>query len=168
MRRRASGLGVVLVLWLMTVALPAMAAQPKASFVYVDKSEREIFVFAGRELLLHHRVALGRSPVGHKQQEGDKRTPEGRYLLDWKNPNSRYYRSIHVSYPGTADRQSARSRGVSPGGDIMIHGQPNGSPLPAAQLQAVDWTDGCIALTNVQMDALWEVIDTPVPILIVP
>ncbi len=166
--RCASALGMVLALWLGTVALPARAAKAKASFVYVDKSEREMFVFAGRELLLHHRVALGRSPVGHKQQEGDKRTPEGQYLLDWKNPNSRYYRSIHVSYPDTADRQSARNQGVSPGGDIMIHGQPNGSRLPAAQLQAVDWTDGCIALTNAQMDALWKVVDTPVPILIAP
>jgi len=148
--------------------VPAFATGKKASFVYIDKSDREMFVFAGREQLLRYRIALGRVPLGHKQQEGDKRTPEGRYLLDWKNPNSRYHRSIRVSYPNAADRQAARRRGVSPGGDIMIHGQPNRSPLPASQLQTFDWTDGCIALTDAQMDALWDVIDTPVPILIVP
>lgn len=144
------------------------AVQPKATFVYVDKSERQLFVFSGRTLLLQYPIALGRVPAGHKQQEGDKRTPEGVYMLDWKNPNSRYHRSIHVSYPNAADRADAQRRGVSPGGDIMIHGQPNQSPLPAAALQQHDWTDGCIALTDAQMDALWEVVDVPVPIRIVP
>lgn len=165
-KRLRSGLGLLLAV--VMAPAPVAAAPAKASFVYVDKSEREMFVFAGRELLLHYRVALGRAPLGHKQQEGDRRTPEGRYVLDWKNPNSRYHRSIHVSYPNAADRRNARDRGVSLGGDIMIHGQPNRSPLPAAQLQAFDWTDGCIALTDEQMDALWKLIDTPVPILIVP
>ncbi len=144
------------------------AAGGRATFVYVDKSARQLFVFSGKQLLLQYPIALGGAPIGHKQQQGDRRTPEGRYVLDWKNPDSRYHRAIHVSYPGPADRAAARQRGVDPGGDIMIHGQPNHAPMPAAALQRHDWTDGCIALTDAQMDALWDVVDVPVPILIVP
>lgn len=165
----SAGLASMLVMAGMTVAITdTQAAGRKATFVYVDKSERQLFVFSGRELLLQYPIALGGAPVGHKQQQGDKRTPEGLYALDWKNPNSRYHRSIHVSYPGPADKAAARRRGVDPGGDIMIHGQPNQSPLPAAALQRHDWTDGCIALTDAQMDALWDAVDVPVPIRIVP
>ena len=140
----------------------------KADFVYVDKSERAISFFNGKELLAKYRISLSRSSVGHKEREGDKRTPEGTYTLDYKNPNSQYYRSIHISYPNQQDRTSAKRRGVSPGGAIMIHGQPNRSRYAASELQQYDWTDGCIALTNTEMDVVWAMVDVPVRIQIAP
>src|SRR5690606_20762564 len=97
------------------------------------------------------RIALGGNPVGHKQQEGDQRTPEGRYVLDYRKPDSAYFRALHVSYPNAADAAAAKARGVSPGGLIMIHGQRNGFGWAAAATQRVDWTDGCIALSNEDM-----------------
>ena len=105
-------------------SLGAGAAPPtqKADFVYVDKSARTLSLYQGKTLLARFPIALGRAPVGHKEREGDKKTPEGEYVLDYKNPNSRFHRSIHVSYPNAADRARARALGVAPGGDIMIHG----------------------------------------------
>ena len=144
------------------------APTQKANFVSVHKAARLIFLYDGQMLLAKFPIALGQTPVGHKEREGDKKTPEGLYVLDYKNPNSRYHRSIHVSYPNAGDKKRAKTLGVSPGGDIMIHGQPNGSNYPAAELQGHDWTDGCIAVTNEQMDRIWALIDVPVPIQIVP
>ncbi|QSX77412.1 L,D-transpeptidase family protein [Agrilutibacter solisilvae] len=158
------------ILLLSTAAITASAWVPakKATFVYVDKSARELFLFNGTQLIAKYKVALGRSPVGHKQREGDKRTPEGAYVLDYKNPNSQYHRSIHISYPSRRDQALARRKGVPPGGAIMIHGQPNGFGRGAPILQQSDWTDGCIALTDEQMDAVWDMVDVPVRILIAP
>ena len=140
----------------------------KATFVYVHKAARQMFLYDGKVLLATFPISLGRSPVGHKEREGDKRTPEGRYVLDYKNPNSQYYLSIHVSYPNAQDKKHARELGVSPGGDIMIHGQPNSSSYSPDVLQRYDWTDGCIAVTNEQMDQIWAMIDVPVTIRIAP
>ncbi len=158
------------ILVLCTTMSGANARPParKATFVYVDKSERHIFFFDGPDLLAKYGVSLGRSPVGHKEREGDKKTPEGTYTLDYKNPKSQYYRSIHISYPNRRDRAQAKRMGVSPGGDIMIHGQPNGAQYIASVLQQYDWTDGCIALTNEQMEVAWELVDVPVRIQIAP
>jgi len=161
---------ILAILFLSLIAITASAKTPtkKADFVYVDKSDRVIFFFKDKELIAKYKMSLGRSPVGHKEREGDKRTPEGTYALDYKNPNSQYYRSIHISYPNKQDRAAAKRIGVSPGGAIMIHGQPNGSKYHASILQQHDWTDGCIALTNEQMDAVWEMVDVPVRIRIAP
>ena len=97
------------------------------------------------------RIALGANPVGHKQQQGDERTPEGRYVLDWRNPNSCCMRSLHISYPNAADKAAARQLGVDPGGMIMIHGQPNGFGWWSWLMQLFDWTNGCIAVTDEDM-----------------
>ncbi len=105
--------------------------------------------------------------MGHKRQEGDERTPTGSYILDYKNENSNYYRSIHVSYPNAADKAQAKKRGVSAGGDIMIHGQKNGLGHLAAITQQRDWTDGCIAVTNDEMDEIMSVYKAGMPIEIV-
>jgi murein L,D-transpeptidase YafK len=119
---------------------------------------------------MNYPVSLGRQPAGHKEREGDGRTPEGRYVLDWRNPNSRFHKSLHVSYPGPADRLRARRLGVDPGGMIMIHGQPR--PNEHADLQAVvardDWTDGCIAVSNHAMDEIWDKTRDGTPIEILP
>ncbi len=147
-----------------------ICATPRASRIHVDKSERMLSVYSGEQLLATYPVVLGRNPLGHKRQEGDKRTPEGHYVLDYKNPKSAYFLSIHVSYPNAADKRQARRRGVSPGGAIMIHGQP-ADPEFQRFLRAYphfDWTDGCIALSNADMQALWDVVDVPVSIEITP
>ena len=110
---------------------------------------------------------MGGNPVSHKQQQGDKRTPTGSYILDYKNEKSKFYRSIHVSYPNAADKARAKSRGVSPGGDIMIHGQKNGFGHLAAINQQRDWTDGCIAVTDNEMDEIMAAVEIGTPIEIV-
>ena len=135
--------------------------------VYVDKSERVLKLLSNDKVIKIYHIALGDSPVGHKRQEGDERTPTGSYKLDYKNENSSYYRSIHVSYPNAADKAQAKKRGVSPGGDIMIHGQKNGFGHLAALTQKRDWTDGCIAVTDNEMDEIMAVYKAGMPIEIV-
>lgn len=103
-----------------------LAAEAKVDLVRVLKGERKLQLLAGTQVLREFPVALGGNPLGHKQQEGDRRTPEGRYLLDYKKADSAFYKAIHISYPNGADLAAARKRGVAPGGQIMIHGQKNG------------------------------------------
>jgi len=120
--------------------------------VFVDKSDRVLKLMSNGKVIRSYRIALGGRPTGHKQQEGDQRTPVGVYTLDYKNENSIAHRSIHISYPNTEDKARATSLGVSPGGDIMIHGQMNGFGHLGWLNQQRDWTDGCIAVTNDEMD----------------
>ena len=135
--------------------------------VYVDKSERVLKLLSNDKVIKSFHIALGDSPVGHKHQQGDERTPTGHYTLDYKNEKSSYHRSIHVSYPNAADKAQARKRGVSPGGDIMIHGQKNGFGHLAALTQQRDWTDGCIAVTDKAMDEIMSIYKAGMPIEIV-
>lgn len=146
---------------------PCQAAE-KADRVLVVKSEKRLFLFRGEKLLGSYGAAFGGNPVGHKQREGDQRTPEGRYVLDFKKKDSAFYRAIHISYPNAADIQSAKARGVPPGGAIMIHGQPNGFGWAAFITQRFDWTDGCIALSDEAMDAVWAAVEAGTPIEIRP
>ena len=136
--------------------------------VIVEKAARQMMLMSGTETVRTYDIALGDSPVGHKQREGDERTPEGRYILDWRNPNSAFHLSIHISYPNANDRAAAASGGYSPGGDIMIHGQPNGFGWWSWLLQGIDWTDGCIAVTNADMDEIWDMVGNGTPIEIRP
>ena len=135
--------------------------------VFVDKSERRLQLLSGDDVIRTYRIALGDSPVGHKQQEGDQRTPVGIYTLDYKNENSIAHRSIHISYPNAVDKARAKQLGVSPGGDIMIHGQMNGFGHLAAINQKYDWTDGCIAVTDDEMDEIMAAVTLGIPIEIV-
>jgi murein L,D-transpeptidase YafK len=152
--------------WLAVLTTSAVA-QP-ADFVLVKKSEAKLYLFAhGQEIASFH-IALGPNPAGHKQRQGDGRTPEGRYSLDARNEHSAYYKSLHVSYPSALDRQRAQRDGVSPGGDIMIHGQPNGWEKYEAATQSRNWTLGCIALTNEDMDVVWRSVPLGTPIRIDP
>ena len=129
---------------------PQMApADERADRILVDKSERSLRLYRGDHLLGTYRIRLGANPQGHKREEGDEKTPEGDYRIDYKNEQSKFHLSLHVSYPNDADREQARQRDVSPGGDIMIHGQPNARP-PDVVLQN-DWTAGCIALSNAEI-----------------
>ncbi len=127
-------------------------------------------VFVKQEKIATFRVGFGYNPIDHKQQEGDKRTPEGRYILDYKNPKSTFFKSIHISYPNSADKANAKRLGVSPGGDIMVHGQANDPVVRAAidRYPSPDWTYGCISMKNEDLQRLWDLIAIPTPIHIKP
>ncbi len=119
-------------------------------------------------VLKKYHVAFGANPKGHKQQEGDERTPEGKYVLDYKKKNSSFYKAIHISYPNDEDKRQAKEKGVSPGGQIMIHGQKNGIGWLSFITQRFNWTDGCIAVSNDDMDQIWNAVDVGTPIEIKP
>lgn len=159
---------LALVLQVFVSAGAALAAEPRVDLVRVDKSERRMELLAGGQVLRTYSIALGGSPEGHKRQEGDERTPEGRYVLDWRNPQSCCHRSIHVSYPNAADKASAKAAGVDPGGMIMIHGQVNGYGWWSWLVQMFDWTDGCIAVHDDEMDEIWTMVRDGTPIEISP
>ena len=147
--------------------------QPKKPLGKIDKvvalkAERKMQLIKNGEVVRIYKIALGDNPVGHKQQEGDERTPEGNYVLDWRNAQSHYYKSIHISYPNAEDKKRAKALGVSPGGSIMIHGLPNGMGYIGEAHARQDWTDGCIAITNEQMDELWASAKDGTPIEIKP
>jgi murein L,D-transpeptidase YafK len=157
-----------MILLLLIGMLTTEAGLVKADQVIVVKSQRTLTLFADGKILRVYKVALGGSPVGAKEQQGDHKTPEGRYVLDLRNAKSRFYKSIHVSYPNEHDKQNASKRGVSPGGNIMIHGLPNGFGWLGAAHRAQDWTDGCIAVTNAEMDEIWKLVPDGTPIEIRP
>ncbi len=120
------------------------------------------------KLLKRYPIALGGHPAGHKQRQGDRRTPEGRYTISGRNPKSSYHLSLRISYPNEADRQRAFKAGVDPGGDIMIHGLPNGQADLGASHRDYDWTDGCIAVTNEEIEEIWSLVPDGTPIRIDP
>lgn len=139
-----------------------------ADFIRVDKSDRKLELLRDDKVIATYQIALGRNPIGHKQQEGDKRTPEGRYTIDWRNPKSGYFLSLHISYPDENDSARAKAVGFEPGGNVMIHGQPNGYDVAGAALQSFDWTYGCIAVTNQAMQQIWDAVPDGTTIEILP
>ena len=141
---------------------------PVADEVIIDKSDRELYLLNGGKIFRTFKIALGISPTGDKKKEGDFKTPEGSYLLDIRNPNSDYFLSIHVSYPSAADRREANQDGVTPGGAIMIHGQPNLPSHSETYYRTQDWTNGCIALSNSDMIDMWLMTGNNTPIEIRP
>jgi murein L,D-transpeptidase YafK len=126
--------------------------------VVVLKKERTLELLSRGKVVKAYQVALGGDPVGPKTRQGDHKTPEGVYVLDFRNAHSQFYKSIHVSYPSGHDRAIARRKGVSPGGDVFIHGLPNGFGSVGAAHRLRDWTDGCIAVTNQEMDEIWRAV----------
>jgi murein L,D-transpeptidase YafK len=141
---------------------------PMADEVIVHKAERRLELLQGGEVFRSFPIALGGQPEGHKQREGDQRTPEGRYVLDWRNPNSAFFLALRVSYPNEEDIRRARQRGVNPGNNIMIHGLPNELRYSARQYRQGDWTDGCIAVSNSAMIDIWLAVPDGTPITILP
>jgi murein L,D-transpeptidase YafK len=141
-----------------------------ADKVVVKKSERKLYLVKKDKTFRTYRISLGFKPNGHKQRRGDGRTPEGRYYLDWRNSGSKFWKSLHVSYPNYKDKVHARRRGVDPGGMIMVHGQPRGghnSELRNAVARE-DWTEGCIAVSNLAIDEIWSYTIDGTPIEILP
>jgi murein L,D-transpeptidase YafK len=129
----------------------------KVDRILVEKSKRRLSVFANGKELKNYRVALGRNPIGAKQEEGDMKTPEGVYTIDSRNPRSDYHLALHVSYPSNEDIARATEHGVNAGADIMIHGIANGAGWIGAFHRIHDWTAGCIALTDEEIEELWRV-----------
>jgi murein L,D-transpeptidase YafK len=140
-----------------------------ADKVIVDKTKRKLLLLKQSRVFKVFDITLGGDPIGHKMQQGDKKTPEGHYTLDYKNPKSKFYRSIHISYPNSTDIKRARALGVSAGGDIMIHGQRNGATFTEQIVNRYrDWTAGCISVSNHDMDEIWRTVEAGTPIEIRP
>jgi murein L,D-transpeptidase YafK len=164
-----SSLFILMLAWAIPcVASDALAKDAHADKVLVLKSERILELLDHGRVLKNYKVALGSAPVGKKEKQGDHRTPEGLYILDRRNEHSQFYRSLHISYPNAEDRQHAQQAGLTPGGDIMIHGLPNGLGWIGKHHRLRDWTDGCIAVTNEEMDEIWRAVADGTPIEIKP
>ncbi|MDT8070229.1 MAG: L,D-transpeptidase family protein [Terriglobia bacterium] len=140
----------------------------KADHIVVLKSKRELQLWSKGTLLKSYRISLGGAPVGRKEQQGDHRTPEGNYVITGRNSHSKFHRALRISYPNPEDRTRAAKRGVSPGGDIMIHGLPNGYGWVGRGHLARDWTDGCIAVTNKEIEEIWDLVPDGAPVEIRP
>ncbi|WP_028865633.1 L,D-transpeptidase family protein [Psychromonas aquimarina] len=135
--------------------------------VKVQKSENKMYLLDNGKVIKEYHVAFGANPKGHKQQEGDEKTPQGTYVLDYKKENSSFYRAMHISYPNRQDLENAKANGVSAGGFIMIHGQRNWLSWFSAITQQFNWTNGCIALTNSEMDEFMELVNVGTKIQII-
>lgn len=165
-----------IILLLTLFFLSACAAVPpsepirhnKVDFVLVEKSTNKMTLMKHGDVVRVYDVAFGLNPAGHKQMRGDLRTPEGRYMIDYKNYNSKFYKSLNISYPNEFDVMRAKARGVDPGDDIVIHGMPNEVGNYLGKIEPRNWTQGCIAVRNHEMDELFALIDVDTPIEIRP
>jgi murein L,D-transpeptidase YafK len=139
-----------------------------ADRIVVNKRERELVLLHAGSVIRRYKVGLGQSPAGPKQRQGDSKTPEGLYTISGRNPASKYHLSLRISYPSEADLERARQAGDDPGGDIMIHGLPNGEEKSAMCARTGDWTAGCIAVTNEEIEEIWRLVPDGTPIEINP
>lgn len=146
----------------------ASATLIKADKVILIKSKRILMLFREGEIFKVYKVALGKQPNGHKTKTGDKRTPEGTYILDTRNSDSKFHLALHISYPNESDIVNAQRHGVSPGGDIMIHGLSEKLKTMGKLHRTSDWTDGCIAVTNPEIEEIWQLVPDGTPIEIKP
>ena len=155
---------------LLASAVLCQAGSPDTSVdrVVVYKSQRKLVLLSNGREVKTFTVALGAAPNGPKLRQGDHRTPEGTYTLDGRNPNSQYYKAYHISYPSPEDLAAAHRRGLNPGGDIMLHGLPNGYRWVGKAHLLKDWTEGCIAVTDEEMDEIWSLVPVGTPIDIKP
>lgn len=165
---RLSRLGIPALLGVLALAASAPAEMGKADRILILKSERKLTLYREGRPLKTYLVALGGSPVGDKQCQGDQRTPEGTYRIELKNRASRFHLSLRVSYPDTTDRAEARKRGCSPGGDIMIHGLGKSFAYLGKLHRTTDWTLGCVAVTNEEIEEIWAAVDVGTAVEIRP
>jgi murein L,D-transpeptidase YafK len=172
---RAFGrIGVVFIvaalLWLVTFAAAQrpVFATPTVDRIVVAKADRTMTLMRNGQAFKTYRVALSREPVGPKEREGDHRVPEGLYTIDSKNAHSRFHLALHISYPNPADRERARKLGVKPGGNIEIHGLGSTYGWVGSLQRQVDWTDGCIAVTNIEIEEIWNIVPVGTPLEIRP
>lgn len=164
--------GSLLVLILAVCATSWAADTPRtatrADRIVIVKSERTLTLMNGGRVLKTYKVALGGDPVGPKVKTGDKKTPEGEYVIDSKNAKSRFHLALHISYPNTDDRERARKLGVSPGGGVEIHGLESKYAWVGSLHRQVNWTAGCIAVTNPEIDEIWPLVPVGTPVEIRP
>jgi murein L,D-transpeptidase YafK len=146
---------VALFIWA-NLANPPLGENVRVDKILVEKSQRRLILLREGKVLKVYHVALGGAPVGPKEREGDGRTPEGLYHIDSRKSDSAFHRALHVSYPDERDVKAARKHGYNPGGAIMIHGLPNGLGWLGGLHRLVDWTAGCIALTDREIEELWR------------
>jgi murein L,D-transpeptidase YafK len=160
----------VLTAWMLCgIVVAQTAAKPlHVDRVVVLKKERTLQLLSEGKVIKSYKVALGGEPVGPKTRQGDHKTPEGVYVLDSRNAHSQFHKSIHISYPNAQDRAAARTEGVSPGGEVFVHGLPNGYGWVGASHRVKDWTDGCIAVTNEEIEEIWKAVEDGTPIEIRP
>ena len=168
--RRIIYLGIALILTALVATQPLSAqARPlKADSIRILKKDHLLQLLAGGKVIRTYHVALGRGGLAPKLKQGDGLTPEGHYTIDARNAQSHYYKSLHISYPNAQDKARAAKLGTSPGGDIMIHGLPNGMGSIGAAHRLYDWTLGCIAVTDDEIDEIWNSVPLGTPVEIRP
>jgi murein L,D-transpeptidase YafK len=154
--------------WLGRCPPRSQPRRKKADSILILKKNHVLELLAGGKVIRIYKVALGRGGLAPKEREGDGRTPEGHYTIDSRNAASHYHKALHVSYPNAEDRSRAAKLGVSPGGAIMIHGLPNGMGWLGAAHRLYDWTLGCIAVTDDEIDEIWNLVPVGTPVEIRP
>jgi murein L,D-transpeptidase YafK len=153
----------------LVLALSALAApQPNVDHILVLKKEHKLLLLSGDRIVKAYSVALGSGGLAPKQRQGDDKTPEGLYRIDYRNPASRFHLALHISYPAESDKEQARKRGVSPGGDIMIHGLGGEFRSLGTKHYLYDWTAGCIAVTDSEIEEIWRLVPDRTPVEIRP
>lgn len=172
-RIRSSLAQSLVVLLLAVLCLPAWPKTPansaeQADRIVILKSQRTLALYRQGQVLKTYKVALGNHPVGPKTQQGDHRTPEGVYTIDSRNPHSQYHLSLHVSYPNAEDRARSKKLRVNPGGDIFIHGLPPAYSYLGAAHRKFDWTWGCIAVTDQEIEEIWSMVPNGTAVEIKP
>ena len=161
---RKVGRPLLLFVVLSTVA----SAEPKVDHVVLVKTKHKLLLLSGGRVVKSYRVALGRGGLGPKRRQGDGRTPEGLYRIDYRNPASKFHLALHISYPQSSDKQRAQRLGVRPGGDIMIHGLPREFSWVGDKHRLSDWTEGCIAVTDSEIEEIWKSVPDGTPVEVRP
>ena len=146
----------------------SLYAQNSIDMIIINKSQRVLYAVKDDKVIKKYDIAIGKNPIGHKLKEGDKKTPEGYYFIDGKNAKSKFFLSLHTSYPNFHDKRVAEKNNLNPGSHIAIHGLPSISVLSQYLYNSSDWTDGCIALNNKDMEELWNMSEEGTQILIKP
>ena len=156
---RLSGRYMLMRIIILLVLMISNSVIAEVDLVKVDKSKNRMYLLDGEKIVKEYHVVFGVNPKGHKQREGDEKTPEGKYTLDYKKEDSSFYRAMHISYPNEEDKARAKNLGVSPGGFIMVHGQRNLLGWLSSISQRFNWTNGCIALTNSEMNEFMDLVN---------
>ncbi len=154
---------------LLVLTLSALAStQPRVDHILVLKKQHKLLLLSGDQVVKTYLVALGSGGLAPKRRQGDDRTPEGLYWIDSRNPASRFHLALHISYPEPSDIEQARKRGVNPGGDIMIHGLGREFKSLGKRQYLYDWTAGCIAVTDTEIEEIWRLVPDGTPVEIRP
>lgn len=145
-------------IWIGTLVKGSFCFANWVDYIVVEKEKRIMKLFEKGREIRSYKIALGKNPIGKKEKEGDMRTPEGRYLIDFKQKKSKFHLALHISYPNRKDKIRANQKGAPPGGDIMIHGLKKGWEWLGERHTTQNWTRGCIAVTNPEIEEIWKLV----------